>query len=307
MQQKILIIGAGAMGTALGNVLSKNENNQIQYWDSDSKKITHNQPFKKLVQDAQMIFLCVESWNIKDVAESLVRYTNDTTLIIALTKGIEQTTGYFVPRFLAEYFRSEQIGMLCGPMLAGELQKGLASKAIIAGSDNLCRTAMDIFKGTRLYLETTQDTHSVAITSVLKNIYAVAFGIATALNMGSNFKGVLTTQALEEMHYILTQLGGDGSFAYNLAGIGDLVTTGHSPLSRNRAFGERLVKKGERLMASEGAVSFMPLLNMLGERSRDLILLKTLESVLVQKNDPVCEFIKIIQNSHKNNNGKHDF
>jgi len=302
MQQKILIMGAGAMGTALGSVLSKNENNQIQYWDSDSKKIAHIQPLKTLIRDAQIIFLCVVSWNLKDVAESLVRYTSDTTLIVALTKGIEQTTGYFVPKFLAKYFRGEQIGVLCGPMLAEELQKGLMSKAMIAGSDNLCNFTMKIFKGTRLSLESTRDVHSVAITSVLKNIYAVAFGITDALKMGSNFKGVLTAQALEEINYITIQLGGNGSFARSLAGIGDLITTGHSPLSRNRAFGERLIKTGERLMASEGAVSFMPLLNMLGEKSRSLILLTALESILVQKNDPACEFIKIIQNSHRSLN-----
>ena len=169
--------------------------------------------------------------------------------MVTATKGVEKDDFSLMSKILEEYYSKNLIGILSGPNLAEEIANHHLSGTVIASKHKTLRDEViqnlstDFF---RIYEN--DDPYGVEMGGALKNIYAIACGIADGLNSGENTIGMIMTRGLGEMSRLATDLGANPQTFLGLAGVGDLITTCASPLSRNHQFGKYI---GEGLSVEE--------------------------------------------------------
>ena len=179
--------------------------------------------------------------------------------VVSATKGLEIATGLRMTEVIASFTGSAHpICALSGPNLAAEIASGKPASSVVACTDDRVGQLVQSILSTptwRIYRH--HDVIGVELGGALKNVIALAIGIAEGLDAGENAKAALITRGLSEMSRLGQALGGEALTFAGLAGLGDLVATCSSPLSRNRAFGLRLAR-GERLedlIETSGSVS----------------------------------------------------
>ncbi len=135
------------------------------------------------------------------------------------------------------------IGVLSGPNLAGEIANGQITGTVIASSSKELQTFfIDIYSSDAFRVYVNDDAYGVEMGGALKNIYAIACGIADGLNSGENTIGMIMTRGLAEMSRLAIELGANPQTFLGLSGVGDLITTCASPLSRNHRIGKCIGK-----------------------------------------------------------------
>ncbi|MCX6781226.1 MAG: hypothetical protein NT003_03895 [Candidatus Magasanikbacteria bacterium] len=284
---EVLIIGAGRIGQAFKYMCEKT-GAHVSFFDVDATKIPDMLPLAETVPAADVIFLCVQSFAIRGVLAEITPLIKPGALIVSVAKGIERDTLKTVDQVMAECVKPGQgWGVIIGPMLAEEILEGKGSAGVYVGNDvGSCTRLQSLISPHDLTLECSNDTHGVALAGVLKNIYALALGVADGVGWGANRKGWLVTQAIREMREILALRGADPRTADGPAGLGDLVATGSSPHSRNRTTGETLVKTGEINPLSEGYISLTSLAKMLGDTPREkFIIFSALYKIVIDHKD----------------------
>jgi glycerol-3-phosphate dehydrogenase (NAD(P)+) len=270
MAQQVLIIGAGALGQALAKVLPK-DHTQISFWDIDeSKCVGGRQPIETLVPTAQFIFMCVPSWVMRQALSPLASLIQPQTVVISFAKGLEAPNAKTMHEVCTEVLPPNQpIALMGGAMLADEIGTGLPGMGVLATPDDtIAANVIALWRGSSLQISWVSDVRSVAISGVLKNVYAIALGIADGLGLGSNARGWLFAQAVKEMLEIGKLLHADQQVLLSVAGIGDLVATGLSVQSKNHAAGVELARTGRTGPGCEGIMSFPSLLQIIGENSK---------------------------------------
>jgi len=281
----IVSIGAGVMGRAFDGILEK-KGLKIFLWDKDESKVVDQKPLSKIIPGAGVIFLCIPSGAIKEALGEIIPYLKPETIIISVSKGLEEESGKTVDRLLFELLpKNQPIALLSGPMFASELSENFSGCGILAAPDEVFEVLKQIFQNTNLHLEHSKDIHGVALASVLKNIYAVGLGMAETLELGCNFRGWFIVRAAKEMSGIIAILGGDPETAYGLAGLGDLITTGLSDQSRNFRVGRDFIKEGV-IKNSEGIKSLPLVDGQLGKKSESFPLFSRLKNVIIDGEDP---------------------
>lgn len=278
--KKIAIIGAGALGTAIAEVLKKRIT--VELWDQNPKNIPHLKPLSKVIAGADAVFLCVPSYAVRDVAIKILPLISKKTIILSFAKGFEMTTGKTMDALLEELFpRGQNFGIVGGPLLAAELRAGSLGVAIVASTQKTVKDSIQkLFVGTRVSVETTSDMRSVALLSVIKNIYTIALGAVDGLGWGKNIKGKVLVKVILEMEKLLPLLGGKKNEVCGFAGLGDLVATGYSPESRNYQFGYALAQNRHSNKPCEGPISLMVLKKRLGTNSKKFPLLSALSNII---------------------------
>ncbi len=281
MQQHVLIIGAGALGTSLGGIISS-EHAAVSYWDIDASKCPGGcAPLESTVPTVDVIFLCVPSGAMRTAVTRISALVPSLTPIVTLAKGIEAPSGLAMYQVCEELLPKHCIVVMSGAMLAHELASGLPGMALIASSSDDCaHKVSSVFDGSPLRTQITSDMRSVSYAGVLKNIYAIMMGMGDGLALGGNARGWLFSQAVREMIAIARHIRIDREIILSIAGIGDLVATGISKHSKNHTAGVELARSGVTHVSCEGITSLMPILQMIGHHP-DLILLNALESILV--------------------------
>jgi len=172
-----------------------------------------------------------------------------------------------------------------GPMLAAEIVAGNDAIGVFASKNEAALAWADgVFADEHFRVETTPDMASVALAGVLKNIYAVALGIADGLGVSGNEKGWVTAAAVKEMVDAATALGADPKIILGAAGVGDLIATGYSVHSRNREVGIEIVATGKCNIRGEGLSSLPFLMARLGEKAQAFPLM-----MLVHRIGVACE------------------
>ena len=138
-------------------------------------------------------------------------------------------------------------------MISEEIRAGRPAfaQADTAQSKSFARLS-DVFVGTSLYLEHSTDIEGISWSAVLKNVYAILFGVADELELGDNMRGYLATAAMHELERIVAGLGGAAGAAHGLAGLGDLITTATSKGSHHHELGRRLVRGQTGTLEGEG-------------------------------------------------------
>ncbi|HIE11577.1 MAG TPA: NAD(P)-dependent glycerol-3-phosphate dehydrogenase [Kiritimatiellae bacterium] len=179
------------------------------------------------------------------VLEKFPRPLPPEIIVVNVAKGFEPATGRRLSLVIREILQTERVAVLSGPSHAEEVARGVPTAVVAAAPDmSLARRVQDVFSGRGFRVYTTDDMVGVELGGALKNIMAIAAGISDGLGFGDNTKAALITRGLAEMIRLGRCLGARTETFAGLSGIGDLVVTATSRLSRNRAVGER-IGKGE--------------------------------------------------------------
>jgi glycerol-3-phosphate dehydrogenase (NAD(P)+) len=290
--KQVLVIGAGELGQSLTSLLRKNQTLSLTQWDKQAGKVIDQQPLSDVASRAQVMLLCIPSWGMRE-ALSIIAPVTKAEVIVSFAKGIESQENLTMHEVMTELLPGVASGAVGGPMLAEEIEAGLTTRGIVGGPQVLHQTMTELFAGTNLSFAWTQDALGVCLSGVLKNVYAVGFGIADTLKLGSNFNGILMTQALQEMSHVLPMLGAEAATAYSLAGAGDLITTGFSDFSRNRVCGKQLAQTGTCNMDSEGMISIPYLLKRLEGHNLPPFL-QAMKNILMDKADVKKTFANVV-------------
>jgi glycerol-3-phosphate dehydrogenase (NAD(P)+) len=260
---KITFIGAGAIGTALGSILSETERNPVVLHSIEedvvasinNKSINSKyfptirlHPSLKATTDtsvfrsSDLIFLAIPSGVIMDYMDSVKDSIRPDTILINLAKGFgcEHKT---IVRCLNEHFPNP-VCTLKGPSFAREILNRVPT-GMTLGTVNpeTAKIVSGIFQGTPLDIDHSTDPEGVEMLSILKNIYAIVIGIVDAHFNSPNIRFMILTKAFREMHNILLQFGGKDETIFKYCGFGDFTLTALNDLSRNRTLG-LLIGKG---------------------------------------------------------------
>lgn len=292
-KRDVLIIGAGELGRAIKKVLAE-KRVRPALWDKTPGKVPHQKPLSATAPRAAIILLCVPSWALREVARGIQPYLARGATLVTFAKGLEHTSHETAAELLARLLPQQQTAFIGGPMLAEELEIKKGGMGILASTNVRARTQVhELFRGSSLRLECMGDPRSTALAGVLKNIYAIGLGIATALQWGDNRKGWFASAAFREISGILRELRAAPDAAYSAAGLGDFLATGYSGYSSNHHVGLELIRKGRAERRSEGTYSLPTVLVLLGKKKRRYVILTALEAVTLRRADATKAFEKL--------------
>lgn len=253
--KKAAVLGGGSFGTVVANILADNNIETVQ-WMRNTQTVQainekHENPkylpnielnpcltatsdILAAIAGADVIFISVPSQSVREVANQIVAHVRPEQALISTTKGIEPERFLLMSQVLQEIFPNNPIGVISGPNLAKEIaNRELAGTVIACEDSELRRNLQHALSCDYLRVYASNDLYGVELGGALKNIYAIISGFADALGMGENTKGLIITRSLAEMSRFAVRLGANPFTFLGLAGIGDLVVTCISPLSRN--------------------------------------------------------------------------
>ena len=258
---KISVIGSGGWGIALTILLHKN-GHDLTIWSFDKKeaeelKITRENKTKlpnillpedvkvtddlrEAVDDKDILILAVPSKAIRSVSKSLKNIIKDNQIIVNVAKGLEEDTLKTMTDIIEEELKDKnpKVAVLSGPSHAEEVGRGIPTTCVIsANNKELTLYLQNIFMNPSFRVYTSPDMLGVEIGGALKNVIALAAGIADGLNYGDNTKAALITRGIKEISSLGVAMGGEQSTFYGLTGLGDLIVTCASMHSRNRRAG----------------------------------------------------------------------
>jgi len=260
---KIAILGAGAWGTALARLLhGKNDVTlwgHVPEWLEEIRQTGRNERFlpgiqlpaglslrseiSRAIADAELVVVAVPSQPFRQVTKALGEFPGT---VVSVTKGIEYDTGLTMCGVLAQNAPSAKCAALSGPSFAIEVARDIPT-AIVAASKYLstAEQVQTLFSRPTFRVYTSSDVAGVELGGALKNVIAIAAGVGDGLGFGDNSKAALVTRAIVEMRRLGMACGAQPETFTGLSGLGDLMVTCFSRLSRNRGFGER-VGRGEK-------------------------------------------------------------
>jgi glycerol-3-phosphate dehydrogenase (NAD(P)+) len=291
---RILIVGAGELGTALGGYLRTN-GAEVIFWDANRSKVSDTHPLYEIVPLVNFVFLCVPSWAIRSVLSDAASALRSQTVVASFSKGIDSSLGYTTGELLPGLLPKHQpFVVVGGPMLAAEIAAGHRAAAVFASPDDAAAGSVAaLFRSGVFMAEVSRDAVSVSLAGVLKNIYAISLGIADGLELDGNAKGWIVSRAVNEMLGIAEALGADKKIILGTAGLVDFVATAYSPYSRNREVGDEIVKNGKCDLKGEGTMSLPPLIVRLGLRAAEFALLNAIKNIVID-----CEPAKTIVDAY---------
>ena len=275
------VIGAGSFGTAIANILA--ENNDVLLYsrkeavvESITKtrknvgqdihpRVTATHDLELIGNQCNVIFPIVPSANFREMMRNLAPHLRPYHVLIHGTKGLDINLpeGYKISsrtpltrehvKTMSEVITEEssvvRVGALAGPNLSKEMAAHQPAASVVASHfDEVINTGQKLLKSDRFLIYGSNDLIGIELCGVLKNIIAVGAGMIAGLGLGENSRALLISRGMVEMIYIGKALGGNVNAFLGLAGIGDLIATCSSPLSRNYTVGYRLAK-GESMDA----------------------------------------------------------
>ena len=271
MTAALAIVGAGGWGTALAITMAR-ANRHVRLWVYEPdlavsiietgensiylpglpipESVRVSNSLRDVVQGCPVVIIAVPSNFFRAVSQQLIAVADPGTIFVSATKGIENTTLMRMSEVLEDVAGSganARIAALSGPTFAPEVARGEPTALVIASPDEALRVRLQAELSTpRFRLYTNADRTGVEIGGAVKNIIAIAAGVADGLGLGSNAMAALVTRGLVEITRLVVACGGRRETTSGLAGLGDLVLTSYGNLSRNRRVGFEL-GRGRRI------------------------------------------------------------
>ncbi|PMC69966.1 NAD(P)H-dependent glycerol-3-phosphate dehydrogenase [Fusobacterium nucleatum] len=258
---KISVIGSGGWGIALTILLHKN-GHDLTIWSFDKKEaeelkktrqnktklpnillpedIKVTDDLREAVDNKDILILAVPSKAIRSVSKSLKNIIKDNQIIVNVAKGLEEDTLETMTDIIEEELKDKnpKVAVLSGPSHAEEVGRGIPTTCVVsAHNKELTLYLQNVFMNPSFRVYTSPDMLGVEIGGALKNVIALAAGIADGLNYGDNTKAALITRGIKEIASLGVAMGGEQSTFYGLTGLGDLIVTCASMHSRNRRAG----------------------------------------------------------------------
>ena len=263
----VAVLGGGSFGTVIANIIAANGHRVTLWMRSDERAEILNEsrenptylPGYKLdpglqattdltsaITGAEIIFVAVPSKSCRAVARELANCIDADAMVVSTTKGIEADGFKLMSQVLAEELPGNPVGVLSGPNLAKEIAAGQITGTVVASAHAPLNNAIQgLLQSGSFRVYSSRDMYGVELGGALKNVYAIMAGLGAALEVGENTIGMLLTRALAEMSRFAVSLGADPLTFLGLAGVGDLIVTCSSPLSRNYRVGFALGKGRE--------------------------------------------------------------
>lgn len=267
---KVGIIGAGSLGTALAQIVSQNVDEVYLYLRREELAETINAtsinneyyPNTKLeeniiattdyddLKECEIIFLSIPSSAFRSTLSAIKEYINDDAILVTTAKGIEYPSLKTMGKIIEEYFENDYVA-LSGPNFASEMILNLATVSNIASKNNEnALKVKEVLSTDQFKIKIIPDVIGLEICGIIKNINAIANGICEGMNINENARYGVLTKGFEETKKIIKSIGGDESTAGEYCGFGDLVLTSTSSESRNHTLG---MLYGQRIIVDEKA------------------------------------------------------
>lgn len=277
---KLTVLGPGCWGLTLARLLTNNFD-QVVVWGREqdlyedlvknkhcskpldiqlSDKVEISSNLSDAIKDADIILLVVATSGIRSVCEALKAVgIKDDQILVNASKGIELPSLMRMSEVIKDVLPQQKLAILSGPTLAKEVLMGKPTAACVASDDldiaEKVQKACNVSGKFRLY--TNKDVIGVELGGSLKNVIAIASGFAHSMELGDNCAGALLTRGMAEIVRVSVKLGAKPSTLYGLSGMGDLIATCSSPMSRNYTVGSMLGKgkKIDDILSELGSVA----------------------------------------------------
>lgn len=314
---RVAVLGAGSWGTTFAKILA-DSGNDVMLWarrqelaedinethrNSDylrgislPSRITATSVMEEAVRNVEQIYVCVPSQSLRENLVLLCPFVQEHHIVVSLMKGVEKKTGLRMSEVIVEELpvSPDMVAVASGPNLALEIAKEEPTAAVISSEsiDTATTVAMTVSNSYfRCFVNT--DVPGTEFGGVLKNLIAVAVGIVDGVGYGQNTKASIITRGLAEMTDFAVAYGAEPETLAGLAGLGDLIATCESPLSRNNTAG-RLLGQGYTLkevnnqmkQTAEGLASVAPILSLAKAREVDMPIVEQVSQVLAGTLDP---------------------
>ncbi len=264
----VSVLGGGSFGTAIANIIACN-GHETYLWMRDKEKAAQCQEAREnsfylpgytftdsleitsdlvsCVSKSNIVVISIPSKSFRSVAKGVAPYIRPGTIVISTTKGIEAQGFHLMSQILEEELPQVKIGVLSGPNFAKEIVQNQYTGSVCASDhQDVIDIVSDTFCSGTFRIYSSQDRYGVELGGALKNIYAIITGMAAALGCGNNTSAMLLTRSLAEMGRLANRLGAESLTFLGLAGVGDLILTCTSDLSRNYRVGYA-IGKGQSL------------------------------------------------------------
>ncbi len=255
---KVAVLGGGSFGTVLANLAASNGFN-VSLWvrDSDqalrinsegantsyhpelklSENIVASDNLNEVLDNAEIIFIATPSIIFEKIVDRISEFIDPDSFIISCTKGILDDPYRSLSEIISIKL-SNKIGVLSGPNLAKEIAENKLAGTVIASPDeDLLIAVKSVLSSKHFKIYSSKDMHGVELAGALKNIYAIVCGMAESLEVGENAIGLILTRSMAEMSRFAVAKGANPITFLGLSGMGDLVATCMSNLSRNYQLG----------------------------------------------------------------------
>lgn len=269
--KKIAIVGAGSWGTALAIALTRSTRaHRVTLWAHSADvveilsarrvneiylsgfelpaEVEVTGGLEKALAQAAIVLGVMPSAHARELYRAMRPHVASDAVFVSATKGLEPHTHARISEVIAEEMKIDpsRIAVLSGPSFALEVAAGDPTAVVLASAnEKLASEVQEEFSGPRFRLYTNDDVTGTEIAGAVKNVIAIAAGICTGLELGTNTVAALVTRGLAEMTRLAVALGGRRETLSGLAGVGDLILTATGELSRNRSVGIQLGKGRE--------------------------------------------------------------
>jgi glycerol-3-phosphate dehydrogenase (NAD(P)+) len=295
---RMAVVGAGSWGTTVASLAAANTPTTLWARRSevvDSINTRHINPdyisavglspelkasgsLVDTVSNADVVVMAVPSQGFRQVLAEASPHIRPWVPIVSLSKGLEAGTMMRMSQVAHDVLPDHPVAVLTGPNLASEISVGQPAASVVAIDDDVIATALqELFSTPTFRVYTNADVVGCEIAGVVKNVIAIASGIAMGMGFGDNTRASLLTRGLAEMTRLAVALGGNAESLSGLAGMGDLIATCSSTSSRNTSVGIRL-GQGEALadiiastsMVAEGVKSSATVLQLAHQHGVDM-------------------------------------
>ena len=325
--KKIAVLGGGSFGTVLANLAASNGHN-VSLWvrDSDqalrinsegantiyhpelklSENILASDSLEEVLKDASMVFIATPSIIFEQIIKRISNLIEDDSYIISCTKGILGNPFRSLSEIIRERVENT-LGVLSGPNLAKEIADKKVAGSVIASSDNeLINSVKSVLSSQTFKIYSSDDMQGVEFAGALKNIYAIICGMADSLEVGENALGLILTRSMAEMSRFAVAKGANPMTFLGLAGMGDLVATCTSKLSRNYQLGYNL-GKGMKIdeakenigQVAEGIRTLEVIKNESIELGIKMPLVESLYNIIYLESSPSALISDLVNNPHE--------
>lgn len=327
---KVGVIGAGSWGTALAILLNENKNDVIlwSHRESEAEKIRKTRITSKLpeirlpeeirvtsdleeaVADREVLILVVPSLCVRETAQKMSGFVKAGTVIVSASKGIEERTLMTMTDIIEECIPEANAAVLSGPSHAEEVARGLPTACVIGAHDEeTARRLQRLFMSACFRVYISPDMSGIELGGALKNVIALAAGIADGMGYGDNAKAALITRGMVEIGRLGMAMGGKPETFSGLTGIGDLIVTCASMHSRNRRAGI-LLGKGYSMEAAmkevnmvvEGVYSAKSAAKLSEKYGVELPIIEQVNKVLFEGKDPRTAVSQLMLRDNKQEN-----
>ena len=270
---KVTVFGAGAWGSTMAQVLS-DAGNEVLLWGRSAEviaEINSSHTNKKYLQShqlpdaiiattnldeafdfSQIYILAIPAQQLRTTLQQWKSYFGAECIIVSTLKGIEISTQFRMTEVIADVLGPHNVAIITGPNLADELVLRQPAGAVVAAPTiELAEEIRVLFRTPYYRVYTSIDVMGCELAGAIKSVIALAVGISIGMGFGENTQAMLITRGLNEVARLCAAHGSDPLSAAGLAGMGDLVASCGSPLSRNRTFGEALGRTGSMAQARE--------------------------------------------------------